>query len=365
MKHAATLMALALLMTAQSFGQISQQPRTEKMDNKEFLTFFISDKVSKTNVQYKNRYGITIAAHLYVPKNIDKAKQYPALIMSGPFGAVKEQSSGLYAEQLAEKGFITLAFDPSFTGESGGEVRNVASPDIFTEDFSAAVDYLGLQPNVNRNKIGVMAICGLSGMALTAAASDTRIKAVATASMYDMSRSISKGYRDNYTPEQRQKILDYLSQERWKNAESGRYTLGFHEIFFDQSGNVIRGEKLMPDSLPANANPVMADFFGYYKTKRGYHPRSINSAAAWTATTPMSFFSFPMMSNIAMISPRPILLIAGENAHSRYYSEDVYKMASEPKELVIVPNATHCDLYDKIDMIPFDKIEKFFTENLK
>ena len=220
-------------------------------------------------------------------------------------------------------------------------------------------------PNVDRNKIGVMAICGLSGMALTAATSDTRIKAVATASMYDMSRSISKGYKDSYTEEQRHTILDYLSEQRWKDAESGRHSLGFHEIFFDENGKVVKGEKLMPDTLPANANPVLADFYSYYKTKRGYHPRSINSASAWTATTPLSFFNFPLMANIGRISPRPILLIAGEKAHSRYYSEDVYKLASEPKELVIVPNATHCDLYDKVGLIPFDKIEKFFKDNLK
>lgn len=329
------------------------------------LTFEISDKVEKENVVYKNRFGISIAGHLYVPKNIDKAQKHPALIMSGPFGAVKEQSSGLYAEKLAERGFVTLAFDNSFTGESGGEVRNVASPDIFTEDFSAAVDYVGLLPFVDRNKIGVMAICGLSGMALTAAGGDTRIKAVATASMYDMSRSISKGYMDSYTDDQRRKIVDYLAQQRWADAENKQYAPGFHELFFDQNGNLVKGTQLLPDALPPDANPVLADFFGYYKTKRGYHPRSINSASAWTATTPASFFNFPMMANIAAISPRPILLIAGEKAHSRYYSEDVYKTASGPKELIIVPNATHCDLYDKDEFIPFDKIETFFRENLK
>ena len=335
------------------------------MEQQEVFTFQLSDKVTREKVTYKNRYGISIAAHLYSPKNIDKSQKYPALIMSGPFGAVKEQSSGLYAEQLAERGFITLAFDQSFTGESGGEVRNVASPDIFTEDFSAAVDYLGLQPNVDRNEIGVMAICGLSGMALTAATSDSRIKAVATASMYDMSRSISKGYADSYTEEQRHKIVDYLSEQRWKDAESGKYEIGLHEIPFDENGNIIKIHQGLPDTLPPNANPVLADFFGYYKTKRGYHSRSINSTTAWTATTPVSFFNFPLMANIKMISPRPIMLIVGEKAHSRYYSEDVYKIASEPKELVIVPNATHCDLYDKAEFIPFDKIEKFFRDNLK
>ena len=368
MKQPRIFLFATLMILMQACNQNSETQSSSKMENKEtkeYLTFKISDKVIKENVQYKNRYGITIAAHLYMPKDIDKTKKHAALVLSGPFGAVKEQSSGLYAENLAERGFVTLAFDPSFTGESGGDVRNVASPDIFTEDFSAAVDYIGLLPMVDRNRIGVMAICGLSGMAFTAATSDSRIKAVATASMYDMSRSISKGYKDFYTKEQRHKLIDYLSQQRWIDAENGKYTLGFHEIPFDERGNIVKGDKLLPDTVPQNPNPILADFHSYYKTKRGYHPRSINSNSAWTATTPMSFFNFPMVANIEMISPRPVMLIAGENAHSRYYSEDVYKMASEPKELVIVPGATHCDLYDRSDMIPFDKIEKFFKDNLK
>ncbi len=327
-------------------------------------TFPKSDKVDHQKVTFKNRYGITLAADLYLPKNRGGLR-LAALVMSGPFGAVKEQSSGLYANELAARGFVTLAFDPSFTGESGGEVRNVASPDIFTEDYSAAVDYIGLLPSVDRNRIGVLGICGLSGMALTAATSDSRIKAVATASMYDMSRSMSRGYKDGYTLEQRKKVIDYLSQQRWTDAENGNYALGLHEVPFDESGNIVKGKRVLPETLPKEADPVLASFFDYYRTPRGFHPRSINSSTAWTATTPMTFFSFPMAANIAMISPRPIMLIAGANAHSRYYSEDVYKMASEPKELVIVPNADHVDLYDKTDKIPFDKIQKFFNENLK
>nr|WP_310281343.1 alpha/beta hydrolase [Flavobacterium piscis] len=337
----------------------------EAKKNNDSLTFKLSEEVIKENVQFKNRYGITIAGHLYMPKNMDKAKKYAALVLSGPFGAVKEQSSGLYAHEMAKRGFVALAFDPSFTGESGGEVRNVASPDIFTEDFSAAVDYFGLQSYVDRNKIGALAVCGLSGMAITATVSDTRIKAVATASMYDMSRSISKSYMDGYTNEQRHKVIDYLSQQRWVDAEKGTYALGYHEVPFDEKGNIVKGTKLLPDTLPENPNLVLADFYAYYKTKRGYHPRSINSNSAWTATTPISFFNFPMHANLDLLSPRPIMLIAGEKAHSRYYSEDVYKMASEPKELIIVPGATHCDLYDKVDMIPFDKLAEFFNKNLK
>jgi fermentation-respiration switch protein FrsA (DUF1100 family) len=357
------------LRTLTIFGQSCSQTKQKKeiMDNsqqKEIYTFKLNENVTRNAVTFKNRYGITVAADLYIPKNCG-SKPMAALVISGPFGAVKEQSSGLYANELATRGFITLAFDPSFTGESGGEVRNVASPEIFTEDFSAAVDYIGLLPSVDRNRIGVIGICGLSGMALTAATSDSRIKAVATASMYDMSRSISRGYKDGYSLEQRYKVVDYLSQQRWTDAKNGNYALGLHEVPFDDSGTIIIGNKVLPDTLPDNPNRVLASFFDYYKTPRGFHPRSINSTTAWTATTPMSFFSFPMVANIQMISPRPILLIAGENAHSRYYSEDVYKMASEPKELMIIPGADHVDLYDKKNKIPFEKLVIFFTQNLK
>ncbi len=325
-------------------------------------TFAKSENVEHQKVSFKNRYGLVLVADLYQPKN--RHEKLAAIVLSGPFGAVKEQSSGLYAQTLAERGFITLAFDPSFTGESGGEPRNVASADINTEDFSAAIDFLGMQPNVDRNRIGVLAICGLSGMALTAATSDSRIKAVATASMYDMSRSISRGYQDSYTVEQRQKVIDYLSQQRWEDAEKGDYALGYHEVPFDENGNIIKGQRVLPETLPENAPTVLAAFYDYYRTPRGFHPRSINSSTAWTATTPISFFNFPMHANIDMISPRPILLIAGENAHSRYYSEDVYKQASEPKELLIIPNADHVDLYDNIKKIPFDKLNDFFQQNL-
>jgi fermentation-respiration switch protein FrsA (DUF1100 family) len=363
-----TIMAFAALMiVVQACNQNTKTEKSEAMnktEQKSHYTFQLSDKVTREKITFQNRYGITLTGDLYIPKNRDN-KTLAALIITGPFGAVKEQSSGLYANQMAERGFVALAFDPSFTGESGGEVRNVASPEIFTEDFSAAVDYIGLLPSVDRNRIGVIGICGLSGMALTAATSDTRIKAVATASMYDMSRSISRSYKNGYTLEQRKKVIDYLSQQRWTDAKNGNYALGLHEVPFDENGNIVKGNRVLPETLPNNPNPVLASFFDYYRTPRGFHERSINSTTAWTATTPMSFFSFPMIANIEMISPRPIMLIAGENAHSRYYSEDVYKMASEPKELVIVPYADHVDLYDKTGLIPFDKLTSFFTEHLK
>ena len=365
MKKRSLVAFLSFLLIGQLYSQTRQKKEViNNQDQTEHFTFQLSDMVTRQAVTFKNRYGITVSGDLYTPKKIGNQK-LAAIILSGPFGAVKEQSSGLYANELASRGFVTLAFDPSFTGESGGEIRNVGSPEIFTEDFSAAVDYIGLLPTVDRNRIGVMGICGLSGMALTAATSDSRIKAVATASMYDMSRSISRGYKDGYTLEQRHKVIDYISQQRWIDVENGKAAVGLHEVLFDEGGNLLKGNKGLPDTLPKNPNPIVAAFFDYYKTPRGFHPRSINSTTAWTATTPMSFFSFPMAANIAMISPRPIMLIAGENAHSRYYSEDIYKIASGPKELVIVPGADHVDLYDRLEKIPFGKITSFFAQNLK
>ncbi len=356
---------LSLFMMAQACTETDNKMKTvSKTEVEEHYTFKLSDKVTRKAVTFKNRYGITVSGDLYIPNNVGDQK-LAAIILSGPFGAVKEQSSGLYANEMAERGFVTLAFDPSFTGESGGEVRNVASPDIFTEDFSAAVDYLGSLPSVDRNRIGAIGICGLSGMAITAATSDTRIKAVATASMYDMSRSMSRSHKDSYTLEQRKKVIDYLSQQRWADAENGNYALGLHEVPFDEKGNIVKGDRILPETLPEEPNPVLAAFFDYYRTPRGFHPRSINSTTAWTATTPMSFFSFPMVANIELIAPRPIMLIAGENAHSRYYSEDIYKEATGPKELVIVPQADHVDLYDKANKIPFESLEQFFKDNLK
>lgn len=277
-------------------------------------------------------------------------KTLAAIAISGPFGAVKEQSSGLYAQTMAERGFAALAFDPSYTGESGGEPRNVASPDINTEDFSAAVDFLGLQKNIDRNRIGIIGICGFAGMGLNATAVDKRIKAVAITSMYNMSRVMANGYYDALTPEQRAETLEQLGQQRWKDAEQGTYAASTNNL---------------PEKLKGNEPQFVVDYFNYYKTARGFHARSINSNGAWTATNPWSFMNMPLLTYIKEISPRPILIIAGENAHSRYFSEDAYKAASEPKELIIIPNTVHVDLYDKVDVIPFDKMEKFFKTNLK
>lgn len=343
---------MSLLLSTQvvaQTGQVGSTQKTIKMNQKEHYTFQLSDKVTRQKVTFKNRYGITLTGDLYLPKNSGDRK-LSALAISGPFGAVKEQASGLYANQMAERGFAALAFDPSYTGESGGEPRNVASPDINTEDFSAAIDFLGLQDNIDRDKIGIIGICGFGGFALNATAVDKRVKAVATTSMYDMSRVNAKGYFDATTPEQRTKMLEQMSQQRWQDAENGTPAL-------TPMG--------LPDKLQGNEPQFVKEYFDYYKTDRGFHERSINSNSSWTITTPISLMNMPLMTYISEISPRPMLVIAGEHAHSRYFSEDAYKAAKEPKEIMIIPDAVHVDLYDQVDIIPFDKLVSFFTDNLK
>lgn len=320
-----------------------------KSETTEHYTFQLSDKVTREKVTFKNRYGITLTGDLYIPKNHSN-EPLPAIVISGPFGAVKEQSSGLYANQMAERGFVTLAFDPSYTGESGGEPRNVASSDINTEDFSAGVDYIGTQPFVDRNRIGIIGICGFGGFALNAAAVDKRVKAVATMSMYDIPRVASKGYYDKLTLQERTKILEQMSEQRWKDIETGKTSYG-------NCPN--------PDSLKGDEPEFVKSYFDYYKTKRGFHKRSINSNGAWAITSAFSLMNMPILTYIKEISPRPILIIAGENAHSRYFSEDIYQAAAEPKELMIIPNTVHVDLYDKLDKIPFEKLESFFNQYLK
>jgi hypothetical protein len=312
-------------------------------------TFAKSDKVIHEKVSYPNRYGLTIAADMYLPKEIDKSKKYAAILVGTPYGGVKEQGAGIYAQTMAERGFVTIAFDESYNGESSGEPRHVSSPDIFVEDFSAGVDFLGTRPFVDRNKIGVIGICGSGGFSLTAAQVDHRIKAVVTASMYDMSRVIRKGWKDSMSAEQRSQTLDQLGEQRWKDFESG-------------SPFLPQGFPSEPaDSIPEGLDPISSEFWEYYAMPRGHHPRS---HGPFTATSNMAFMNFPLMNYITTISPRPILFIMGENAHSRYFTEDAYEMAAEPKELHIVPGARHIDLYDRTDMIPFNKLETFFTENL-
>ncbi|MGN5172520.1 alpha/beta hydrolase [Aeromonas sp. 102P] len=331
-------------------------------------TFTQSDKVDHRKVTFKNRYGITLVADLYLPKNRGDAK-LAAIALSGPFGAVKEQSSGLYAQTLAERGFVTLAFDPSYTGESGGQPRDVASPDINTEDFSAAVDFLGLQKEVDRNRIGLLGICGWGGMALNAAAGDTRIKAVATSVMYDMSRAMGHGVgdgKDRFSTADRRAVLAYLNEQRWKDAESGTYAHSNHDLYVDDKGNVTAAARTLPEVLPENPHPVLKEFFDYYRVPRGFHARSVNSNGAWTTTMPLSFMNMPLLSYASEISI-PTLIVTGDQAHSRYFAEDAFKaVGSKQKELVVVPGANHVDLYDnQAGKIPFAKFEQFFETNMK
>ena len=335
-------------MTALAAGPLftTSNAEAQTMTNEWDKTFPKSAKVDHRKVTFKNRYGITLAGDLYLPKN-RADKRLAAIAVSGPFGAVKEQSSGLYAQTMAERGFVTLAFDPSYTGESGGEPRNVASPDINTEDFSAAVDFLGLHASVDRERIGVIGICGWGGMALNAVAVDKRIKAVATSTMYDMTRVMAKGYDDSMTREQRAQTLEQLSRQRWVDAESG--TPAYQPPY-----NVLKGGEAR----------FLVDYHDYYMTPRGYHARAVNSGNAWTQTTPLSFMNMPLLTYIKEIAPRPVLLIHGEKAHSHYFSETAYAAAAEPKELVIIPGASHVDLYDRMDVIPFDKLQSFFEQYL-
>ena len=307
-----------------------------------------SNKVIHEKVTFRNRYGITLAADMYIPKNAEG--KLAAIAVSGPFGAVKEQSSGLYAQTLAERGFLTIAFDPSYTGESGGQPRYVASPDINTEDFSAAVDFLSTLDDVDSERIGILGICGWGGMALNAAAMDTRIKATVTSTMYDMSRVNANGYFDAMDADQRYELRRQLNAQRTLDAKKGTYEL---------AGGVV-------DPLPDDAPQFVKDYYAYYKTPRGYHKRSLNSNKGWNKTSSLSFINMPLLTYSDEIR-NAVLMIHGEKAHSRYFSEDAFKkLKGDNKELLIIPGASHVDLYDnQANVIPFDKIESFFRAYLK
>lgn len=311
-------------------------------------TFPVSDKVTVESVRFKNRFGITLAADLYKPKQAEG--KLPAIAVSGPFGAVKEQSSGLYAQTMAERGFLAIAFDPSYTGESSGEPRYVASPDINTEDFSAAVDFLSIREDVDPERIGIIGICGWGGMALNAAAIDTRIKATVTVTMYDMSRVNANGYFDAMDADARYELRKKLNAQRTIDARNGSYAL---------AGGVV-------DQLPEDAPQFVKDYYDYYKTKRGYHKRSLNSNNGWNVTSSLSFINTPLLTYSDEIRSA-VLMIHGEKAHSRYFSEDAFKkLKGNNKELLIIPGASHVDLYDnQAGVIPFDKIERFFYTYLK
>ena len=342
--------ALALFGWLECSAQNTQSNRNMeelKLTQEWDKTFPKSEKVSHSKVTFVNRYGITLAADLYVPKDADG--KLPAIAVSGPFGAVKEQSSGLYAQTLAERGFLTIAFDPSFTGESGGQPRGVASPDINTEDFSAAVDYLATRQDVDAGRIGIIGICGWGGFAINAAANDTRIKATVASTMYNMSRVTSNGYNDAAdNADARYKMRQELNAQRTEDYRTGTYP------------------RTVMNPKPADDAPqFLKDYYDYYKTERGYHPRSINSGLGWCKTSSLAFLNAPLLAYSNEIRSA-VLLVHGEKAHSRYFSEDAFKkLKGDNKELMIVPGAVHTDLYDRTDIIPFDKIERFFLEHLK
>lgn len=326
-----------------------------KLTNEWDKTFEKSEKINHRKITFHNRYGITLAADLYEPKEYEG--KLPAISVSGPFGAVKEQSSGLYAQTMAERGFLTIAFDPSFTGESGGEPRYMASPDINTEDFQAAVDFLSVQENVDSEKIGIIGICGWGGMALNAAALDTRIKATLASTMYDMTRVNANGYFDEEdSEEQRYEKKKALNEQRTKEYLAGKYERG---------GGVV-------DPLPDDAPFFVKDYYDYYKTDRGYHKRSLNSNDGWNVTGCMSFINMPILKYSNEIRSA-VMIMHGENAHSCYFGKDAFanmienNKYTENKELLIIPNTVHTDLYDGggKDAIPFDKMVEFFNKNLK
>lgn len=307
-----------------------------------------NNNIEVKKVEFKNRFGITLVGDLYIPKNIEHNKKLPAIAISGPFGAVKEQASGFYAQNLALRGFITLAFDPSYTGESGGIPRDIASPDINTEDFSAAVDFLANQNNIDSEKIGILGICGFGGFALNAAQIDTRIKATVTSTMYDMTRVSAKGYNDSIDENARYELKKALNNQRTEDFKNGSYT---------------KAEGL-PEKLTGNEPQFVKEYYDYYKTKRGFHKNSINSNGKWNKTSVLSLINLPILAYSNEIRT-PILMIHGEKAHSRYFSEDAFKnLKGKNKELLIINDANHVDLYDNTEKIPFDKIEEFYKKNL-
>ena len=353
MKKIAILLTVITMIACTNNSQKEGMNNTLKITQEWDKIFPKSEKVEHRKVTFQNRYGITLVGDLYTPKGI--SGKTSAIAVSGPFGAVKEQSSGLYAQTLAERGFITLAFDPSYTGESSGEPRNMASPDINTEDFSAAVDFLGSLDCVDREKIGILGICGWGGFALNAAISDTRVKAVVTSTMYDMTRVMAKGYNDTLNAEARYQMKKSINEARWEASKNGYADL--------LPANNLRKEQFT-DETPQ----FIKEYSDFYTTKRGFHPRAVNSNpdGSWATTSNLSLINMPILQ-YASENRTPALLIHGEKAHSRYFSEDAFKaLGNNDKELYIVPNATHVDLYDnQAGLIPYDKIDSFFKKHLK
>ena len=340
MFRALILSAIILCMASSAFA-LENDSRVFKID----------PEIKAEKVHFHNRYGIDLTGDIYYPKGFDKSKKYAGIAVAGPFGAVKEQSSGLYAQEMARAGYVAVAFDPSFTGESGpANVRYVADPSLNTEDFSAAVDFLSVQDFIDPERIGIIGICGWGGMAISAAAMDTRIKATVSSTMYDMTRVNANGYFDAADNEEaRYNMKKALNDQRTKDYKAGTYAL---------AGGV-------PDKLPDDAPQFVKDYYAYYKTPRGYHERSLNSNAGWNVTSSLSFINMPLLQYAGEIRSA-VLIVHGEKAHSRYFSEDAFKkLKGDNKKLMIIPGASHTDLYDNMEKIPFAEIEEFFAEYLK
>jgi fermentation-respiration switch protein FrsA (DUF1100 family) len=337
---------------AEQKGQLEKTKEMEKITPTAYTTFKVSDNVTMYKVTFKNQYKMNVAGHLFIPKNLDQSKKHSAIIVGHPMGAVKEQSANVYAANMAERGFVTLSVDLSFWGESEGEPRNAVAPDIYAEDFSAAVDFLGTRPFVDKNRIGIIGICGSGSFVISAAKIDPRMKAIATVSMYDMGAANRNALNQTLTLEQRKKIQQEAANQRYVEFTNGetKYT----------SGTVHR--------LDENTDPIQREFYDFYRTPRGeYTPKggSPQLTTHPTLSSNVKFMNFYPFNDIETISPRPLLFITGDQAHSREFSEDAYKRAAEPKQLYIIPKAGHVDLYDRVELIPFDKLTSFFTEHLK
>ena len=357
MKQLTIIIAASLIFFGQAFAQKTQIQKSSKTVNmeqispKEYTTFKVSDNVTMYKVSFKNLYNMKVAGHLFIPKSLDTSKKHAAIIVGHPMGAVKEQSADVYASNMADRGFITLAIDLSFWGESEGEPRNGVAPDMYAEDFSAAVDFLGTRSFVDRNRIGIIGVCGSGSFVISAAKIDPRMKAIATVSMYDMGSASRNALNHSQTVDQRKKIIAEAAEQRYVEFTGGetKYT----------GGTVHK--------LDANTNPVQREFYEFYRTPRGeYTPKgsSPEHTSHPTLSSNTKFMNFYPFNDIETISPRPMLFITGDKAHSKEFSEDAYKRAAEPKELFIIPNAGHVDLYDKVELIPFDKLNAFFTEHL-
>ncbi|HYE58839.1 MAG TPA: alpha/beta hydrolase [Rhodothermales bacterium] len=354
MQPLASIVAAGFLLAATATPATAQNTQTHDNHNSprsvmsrqnDGYTFTLSEEVTRTPVRYRNRYGIEIAADLYRPTNLDESSGHQALVIGPPHGGVKEQGPGVYAQEMARRGFIALAFDPSYNGESGGEPRHITSPELFAEDFSAGVDFLGTLPYVDRDRIGAIGICGSGGFALSAAQVDTRIKAVATTALYDISRMNRNGWEDTMSDEARRQTLEGLASQRWADVDAGQPKL----------------QPTFPAEIPEGLDPITAEFFEYYVADRGRHPRSIGG---FTITSGMSHINAGALSHLEDIAPRRILLITGDQAHSRYFSDTVHAQTKGWSELVVVPGARHIDLYDRVDLIPWDTLTAFFTGHL-